>query len=49
MSNIDLTPADITATGVLPNSVRSALTSIEVSAPRWTPPIPPVTKMGIPA
>jgi len=48
MSKIDFTPADMTATGVFPNSVRSALTSIDDSAPRWTPPIPPVTKMGIP-
>ena len=49
MSSIDLTPAETTATGVRPSSVRSALTSNVVSAPRWTPPMPPVTKIGIPA
>jgi len=49
MSRIDLTPAETTATGVRPSSVRSALTSKVVSAPRWTPPIPPVTKIGMPA
>ena len=44
ISSIDLTPAQMTVTGVLPNSLRSELTSIEFSPSRWTPPTPPVTK-----
>ena len=49
MSRIDLTPALTTMTGVRPSSHRSALTSIDASPPRWTPPMPPVTKMPMPA
>ena len=49
MSRIDLTPAQTTATGVLPNSVKSALMSIESSTNLCTPPIPPVTNMRMPA
>ena len=49
MSRIDLTPALITATGVRESSVRSAERSIEVSAPRCTPPSPPVTNTSMPA
>ena len=49
MSRIDLTPALTTSTGVRPSSTRSALTSIDASPPRWTPPIPPVTKTPMPA
>ena len=40
MSRTDLTPAQIVATGVRPSSVRSADTSMEISAPLCTPPIP---------
>lgn len=40
MSRMDLAPAQITATGVRPSSVKSADTSIVVSAPLCTPPIP---------
>mmetsp|Transcript_34769 Transcript_34769/g.90188 ORF Transcript_34769/g.90188 Transcript_34769/m.90188 type:complete len:236 (-) Transcript_34769:241-948(-) len=47
MSKIDFTPAHTTVTPVWLNSVRSALTSIESSPPRCTPPIPPVTNTGI--
>jgi hypothetical protein len=46
---MDLTPALITATGVLDNSKRSAEMSKVYSAPLCTPPIPPVTKIFIPA
>ncbi len=49
MSRIDFTPAEMTATSVRESSVRSAETSIEVSAPWWTPPRPPVTKTRMPA
>mmetsp|Transcript_19724 Transcript_19724/g.54232 ORF Transcript_19724/g.54232 Transcript_19724/m.54232 type:complete len:229 (+) Transcript_19724:1266-1952(+) len=49
MSRIDFAPAQTTATGVRPNSVRSAETSHDSSAPRCTPPMPPVTKTRIPA
>ena len=49
ISKIDFTPADTTVTGVLPNYYKSALTSITCSKPRWTPPIPPVTKISMPA
>ena len=49
MSRIDLTPAEITATSVRDSSVRSADTSIELSAPWCTPPSPPVTKTRMPA
>ena len=38
ISRMDLTPAQTTVTFVLPNSVKSALTSKVVSAPLWTPP-----------
>ena len=44
-----MTPAHITETGVLESSVKSAEISKVVSAPLWTPPIPPVTKTLIPA
>lgn len=49
ISRIDLTPEQTTATGVRPSSVMSALTSKVSSAPLWTPPIPPVAIIGIPA
>mmetsp|Transcript_28089 Transcript_28089/g.61651 ORF Transcript_28089/g.61651 Transcript_28089/m.61651 type:complete len:219 (-) Transcript_28089:436-1092(-) len=49
MSSIDLTPADTTTTGVLASSYRSADMSSVVSAPRCTPPVPPVTKVDMPA
>ena len=49
MSRIDFTPAQTTATSVLPSSVRSALMSKLWAAPRCTPPRPPVTKVRIPA
>lgn len=45
-SNIDLTPEQTTATGVCPSSTKSVLISKVCSAPRWTPPIPPVAIMG---
>lgn len=46
MSNIDLTPEQTTATGVRPSSIKSVLISKVISAPRWTPPIPPVAIIG---
>ena len=49
ISRILLTPADTTVTGVFPIYLRSALISIVSATSRWTPPIPPVTKMSIPA
>ena len=49
MSKMDFTPAETTVTGVWPNYLRSALASKVCSYPRWTPPIPPVTKISIPA
>lgn len=49
MSRMALTPAQTTATGFRPSSMRSELTSRVTSAPRWTPPIPPVAIIGIPA
>lgn len=49
ISKIDLTPAETTLTGVLASSVKSAEISNVYSAPRWTPPMPPVTKTFIPA
>lgn len=49
ISSIFLTPADMTLTGVLPNYLRSALTSIVYEKSLWTPPRPPVTKISIPA
>lgn len=49
ISRMDLTPAETTVTGVLPSSLRSALTSIVYWQPLWTPPIPPVTKTWMPA
>mmetsp|Transcript_19005 Transcript_19005/g.53455 ORF Transcript_19005/g.53455 Transcript_19005/m.53455 type:complete len:250 (-) Transcript_19005:207-956(-) len=48
-SKMLLAPAQTTHTLVRPNSVRSAEMSQDSSAPRCTPPMPPVTKMGIPA
>ena len=44
-----LAPAQITMTGVWASSSRSAEMSIVVSAPRWTPPMPPVAKTEMPA
>jgi hypothetical protein len=35
ISNIDFTPAEITATGVLPSSVRSDDTSIAAEEEQW--------------
>ncbi len=49
MSRIDLTPAQTTATLVWASSCRSAEMSKLVSAPRCTPPMPPVTKTSMPA
>mmetsp|Transcript_93880 Transcript_93880/g.236550 ORF Transcript_93880/g.236550 Transcript_93880/m.236550 type:complete len:250 (-) Transcript_93880:88-837(-) len=48
-SRMLLAPAQTTQTGVRPSSVRSAEVSQDSSAPRCTPPIPPVTKREIPA
>ena len=42
-------PAQITMTGVRPSSSKSAEISIVVSAPRCTPPTPPVANTWIPA
>lgn len=42
-------PAETTMTGVCASSSRSAEMSIVVSAPRCTPPTPPVAKIGMPA
>lgn len=42
-------PAQTTPTGVFASSWRSAEMSKVSCAPRWTPPIPPVAKMRIPA
>ncbi len=49
MSRIDLAPAQTTATGVRPSSSRSAEMSKVSSAPRWTPPMPPVANTWMPA
>mmetsp|Transcript_36010 Transcript_36010/g.87018 ORF Transcript_36010/g.87018 Transcript_36010/m.87018 type:complete len:215 (-) Transcript_36010:151-795(-) len=49
MSRMLLAPAQTTATGVLPSSVRSEETSHVCSAPLCTPPIPPVTNTSMPA
>lgn len=49
ISKIDFAPAETTATYVLPNSLKSADMSKVFSAPLCTPPIPPVTKIFIPA
>lgn len=42
-------PAQTTITGVWASSSRSAEMSMVVSAPRWTPPMPPVANTRIPA
>ena len=44
-----LAPAQMTVTGVLASSSRSAEMSMVVSAPRCTPPMPPVAKKRTPA
>ncbi len=49
MSRIAFAPAQTTATSVRANSSRSADTSQDFSAPRWTPPIPPVANTWIAA
>jgi len=49
MSRIILAPAQTTATGVWASSCRSALMSMLVSAPRCTPPMPPVANTRMPA
>ena len=49
ISKIDFGPAHTTLTGVLPNSVKSAETSIVYCPSRCTPPSPPVAKTLIPA
>ena len=49
MSRMLFTPAQTTATEVVESSVRSADTSYDVSAPRCTPPSPPVTNTPMPA
>ena len=46
---MDLAPAQTTITGVWASSSRSAEMSMVVSAPRCTPPMPPVAKTWIPA
>ena len=48
-SRIAFAPAQTTITGVWASSSRSAETSIVVSAPRCTPPMPPVAKTEMPA
>ncbi len=48
-SRMALAPAQTTSTGVRPSSSRSAEISIVVSAPRCTPPMPPVANTWIPA
>ena len=48
ISKIDLTPAQMTTVFfALESSVKSLEISNVVSASRWTPPMPPVTKTGI--
>ena len=42
-------PAQMTHTGVFASSCRSAEMSIVFSAPRCTPPMPPVAKKRMPA
>ena len=42
-------PAQTTQTGVLASSCRSAEISMVFSAPRCTPPMPPVAKKRMPA
>ena len=49
MSKIDFTPAQMTLTGVFESSNKSAEISKVYSAPRCTPPMPPVTKILMPA
>ena len=49
MSSRLLAPAQTTATEVWASSWRSAEMSMVVSAPRWTPPMPPVAKTRMPA
>ncbi len=49
ISKIDLTPAQTTATGVYPNSIKSADISKVFSPSLCTPPIPPVTNILMPA
>ncbi len=44
-----LAPAQTTIMGVRPSSMRSAETSMLLSAPRCTPPMPPVTNESMPA
>jgi len=44
-----LAPAQTTVTLVYPSSIKSADISKVVSAFLWTPPIPPVTNISIPA
>jgi len=44
ISRTDFTPAETTAIGARPSSLKSQLMSKVTSAPRWTPPIPPVDK-----
>ena len=46
---MDFAPAQMTMTGVWASSSRSAEMSMVVSAPRWTPPMPPVAKIFMPA
>ena len=48
MSRIDFAPAQTTATRVRDSSTRSAEMSNVSSAPRWTPPMPPVAKISMP-
>jgi len=46
---VDLAPAQTTITGVRASSSRSAEISMVVSAPRCTPPMPPVANTWMPA
>ena len=48
-SRIDFAPAQTTSTPVWASSSRSAEMSIVVSAPRCTPPTPPVANTRMPA
>jgi hypothetical protein len=46
---MDLAPLHTIAIGVRPKADKSAEISNEVSPPRWTPPMPPVANISIPA
>lgn len=48
MSRMDFTPLETTHTGVRPSSSKSEDMSPVVVESRWTPPTPPVAKIGMP-